>query len=145
MFKKMEEKSGESFRAPAVVGLSIGICILTLMNTVPMAYADDKLDDSEAGKGWEMDKPLVTYWAGPMPMTDADAKYMSAGGFTVAWIGETGKPKDVSLVEFLNSQLDILERHNLQGIISVGGVITRDPKKNKKIYTDPLPSHSLLT
>ena len=52
-----------------VVSLAVGVC------SMPAACAEVSTRES-----WQMGTPIVTYWAGPMPMTDAVAKQMADGG-----------------------------------------------------------------
>lgn len=48
--------------------------------------------NSARAQRWEMETPLVTYFAGP-PMTDASAKQMADGGFNLVWTPEPGITK----------------------------------------------------
>ncbi len=72
--------------------------------------------------GWRMGAPIVSYWAGPMPMTDAVAEQMAAGGWNLVWVTRRGAAKGVGVVEHYRAQLDVLQRHGLRGILSLGYV-----------------------
>jgi len=65
-------------------------------------------------KPWTLGKPIVTYWAGPMPMTDAVAKQMAEGGWNLAWVTRRGATEGVGVVEHFRTQLDVLQRHGLR-------------------------------
>ena len=82
---------------------------------------------AESQKPWQMGKPIVTYWVGPTPLTDADAKQISEGGFNVVKIHIGYNPKGMTLVEFYCTQLDLLHRYGLRGIVGAGAYY-RDPK-----------------
>ncbi|MBT3376020.1 MAG: hypothetical protein HN742_17370 [Lentisphaerae bacterium] len=82
----------------------------------------------EATGPWRMGAPIVTYWAGPMPMTDAVAEQMAAGGWNLVWVTRRGAAQGVGALEHFRAQLDVLGRHGLRGILSLGGV-PRDPEK----------------
>ena len=77
--------------------------------------------DTAVGR-WNMGTPIVSYWAGPMPMTDAVAKQMTDGGWNLVWVTRRGAAKGVDVIEHFRSQLDILQRHGLRGILSLGFV-----------------------
>lgn len=100
----------------------VSICIITGVGAMA--------ENIKSEKGWQMGTPIVSYWAGPMPMTDAVAKQMKDGGWNLVWVTHRGKDKSkkISDIEHYKTQLDILERHGLRGILSLGGV-HRDPKK----------------
>jgi hypothetical protein len=49
---------------------------------------------------WQMGEPIITYWAGPAPITDFAAKQMSEGGFNLAWVSARGKPKQMPLLDY---------------------------------------------
>ena len=74
---------------------------------------------------WRIGEPIVTYWAGPMPMTDAAAKQIADGGWNLAWIGR-GRHK-WGMADHYRAQLDILHRHGLRGIFGIGS-LSRDPQ-----------------
>ena len=94
-----------------VVGVVVGVC------SIPAACAEVSTDE-----GWQMGPPIVTYWAGPMPMTDAVAKQMSEGGWNLVWVTRRGVPKGVNVVDHFLAQLNVLQRHGLRGILSLGYV-----------------------
>jgi len=52
---------------------------------------------------WQMGTPIVTYWAGPMPMADAVAKQMADGGWNLAWVTRHGVDKDGRIVDHFRS------------------------------------------
>ena len=85
-----------------------------------------------AAKRWQMGAPIVTYWAGPMPMTDAVAKQMADGGWNLVWVTRRGAAKGVDIVDHFRSQLDVLQRHGLRGVLSLG-YVPRDPEKFKAL------------
>ena len=76
---------------------------------------------------WQIGEPVVTYWAGAMPMTDAAAKQLAVGGWNTAWVSWRGLEKGGSIVDHYLAQLDSLERHDLRGIIALGNFLSRDP------------------
>ena len=67
--------------APSLVLLSV---VLTTARPAPAAEPDP----------WKVGTPIVTYWAGPMPMTDAVAKQMADGGWNLAMLGRNWKRAD---------------------------------------------------
>ncbi len=76
---------------------------------------------------WRMGEPIVTYWAGAMPMTDAAAKQLADGGWNLATLGGRGLPDGGKLVDHFKAQLDALQRHRLRGIVGLGNFLSRDP------------------
>ena len=62
------------------------------------AYASSA--EKNPGAKWKMGSPIVSYWAGPMPMTDAVALQMAEGGWNLVWCRE--------------SELDVAQRHGLR-------------------------------
>jgi len=58
-----------------------------------------------AADQWTVGTPIVTYYAGPT-MSDAVARQMKEGNFNVVWCNE--------------SQLDLLKRHGLRGMVHDG-------------------------
>ena len=103
------------FHTSAAMLVLAGACLLSV---VP----------AEAAEGWRMGEPIVTYWAGPMPMTDAVAKQMADGGWNLVWVTKRGAAKGVDVVDHFRSQLDVLQRHGLRGVLSLG-YVPRDPEK----------------
>ena len=84
-------------------------------------------EEVKASKEWDMGKPIVTYWAGAMPMTDAAAKQLADGGWNLVWISWRGVPEGGNLIDQYRSQLDILKRYGLRGIMGIGN-LSRDPE-----------------
>ncbi len=77
------------------------------------------LSDSHAGENWKLQEPIVTFWAGPMPVTPADAKLMAEGNWNLIPLSPTrGRPEGTTPAEFVKSQLDILHQHQLKAILS---------------------------
>jgi len=58
-----------------------------------------------AADDWKVGTPIVTYYAGPT-MSEAVARQMKEGNFNVVWCSE--------------SQLDLLKRHGLRGMVHDG-------------------------
>ncbi len=106
--------------------IAIGCALMATLAYLPA------FSPAAAPAAWKMGDPIVTYWAGPMPMTDAVAAQMADGGFNLVWVTDRGLPKGGDVVEFYRHQLDILQHHGLRGILSVGGV-DRDPKAPSKL------------
>ncbi len=105
-----------SFRTLAVAGLVAG--------TSMMALAVDEASD----ENWQMGDPIVTYWAGAMPMTDAAAKQLADGGWNLAWVSERGLEDGASIIDYYISQLDILHGYGIRGIIGLSKYLSRDEK-----------------
>ena len=84
------------------------------------------------GKHWRMGTPIVSYWAGPMPMTDAVAKQMADGGWNLVWVTQRGAAEGVDVLDHFRSQLDVLQRHGLRGILSLG-YMPRQPEEFKAL------------
>ncbi|HEV8606811.1 MAG TPA: beta-galactosidase [Tepidisphaeraceae bacterium] len=72
------------------------VIILIALNVGRLCFAADE---------WTVGTPIVTYYAGPT-MSDAVARQMAEGGFNVVWCSET--------------QLDLLRRHGLRGMVHDG-------------------------
>ncbi len=107
------------FRTCAAMAVLAGACLASAVS-------------AEAAAGWKMGAPIVTYWAGPMPMTDAVAKQMADGGWNLVWVTRRGAAKGVGVVEHFRTQLDVLQRHGLRGILGLG-YVPRDPDKFKAL------------
>jgi hypothetical protein len=78
---------------------------------------------------WKIGTPIVTYWAGPGPITDKDAKQMAEGGFNVAIVYTLGKTSYISLVDFIKSQLSTLHKYGIRALFylpSGGGLRGKD-------------------
>ena len=75
-----------------------------------------------------MGAPIVTYWAGPCPVTEADAKQLADGNWNLAWVTRRGLPEGGNLPDYFISQLDLLQRHGLRGLLSIPYGAPRDPK-----------------
>jgi hypothetical protein len=103
------------------ITFAIGCALFTALCFSPTST------QAAAPEAWRLGAPIVSYWAGPMPMTDAVARQMAEGGFNLAWVSKRGLPKGGDIVDFYRKQLDILQKHGLRGILAVGGV-KRDPK-----------------
>ena len=108
------------FQKVAVAGLLSGVCMMPVVADNAKAVAPDD--------GWQMSDPIVTYWAGAMPMTDFAAKQLADGGWNLAWATSRDQKDGVSMVDHLVSQLDILQRHGLRGIVGLGKYLSRDEK-----------------
>ncbi|MBM3860552.1 MAG: hypothetical protein FJ395_12995 [Verrucomicrobia bacterium] len=95
---------------------------------------------------WQMGKPIVTYWAGPMPMTDVAAKQMADGNWNLVWVTKQGLPADGDLAAHYRTQLDILQRHGLRGIVGLGLWNLDDPEKKSQLDTivDALRTHPAM-
>lgn len=65
---------------------------------------------------WQMGMPIVTYWAGPMPMTEPVARQMADGNWNLVWCSGRGAP--VGDIEHYRTQLDVLQHHGLRGIVA---------------------------
>ncbi|MEK7398097.1 MAG: hypothetical protein AAB116_14285, partial [Candidatus Poribacteria bacterium] len=72
----------------------IAIAILTCFVSSVKAVSVQKL--------WQIDEPIVTYWAGP-PMTDAVAKQMADGNWNLVWCRE--------------SELDTAHKYGLRALL----------------------------
>ena len=116
-------RAGTSLVIP-VISVALSACLPSAGQTRPAN------DDGPAP--WRMGKPIVTYWAGPMPMTDAVAKQMADGGWNLVWVTRRGAPEGVGVVEHFRSQLDVCQRHGLRGILSLG-YVPRDPEAFKAL------------
>src|SRR6266550_1248421 len=73
-----------------------------------------------AAEQWSVGTPIVTYYAGPT-MSEAVARQMKEGNFNVVWCSE--------------SQLDLLKRHGLRGMVHDGllnpAVLDKPDQKQK--------------
>jgi len=118
--------SGRSFilHMCLVMGMAAGVCLTSAARAGAPADA--------AVRRWQMGTPIVTYWAGPMPMTDAVAKQMADGGWNLVWVTGRGAAEGVDVVDHFRSQLDVLQRHGLRGILSLGHV-PRKPDEFKAL------------
>ncbi len=61
------------------------------------------------GDAWKIDKPIVTYYAGPghsSPMTEESARQLAEGGWNLVWCGE--------------EDLDLVRRYGLRANLIVG-------------------------
>ena len=105
-----------ALRVILLIGIVASVCLALPLCAAPPA------------EPWQMGAPIVTYWAGPMPMTDAVAKQMAEGGWNLVWVTRRGAAKGVDVIDHFRAQLDVLQRHGLRGILGLGGV-PRDIKK----------------
>lgn len=111
-------------------------------------------EDVKKKQVWQMGKPIVTYWAGPGPITDRDAKQMAEGGFNVALVYALGKPKHISLADFIKKQLAILHKYEirawfylpLKGIRGRGKLFLDVPERLKEMNSliDAIKNHPAL-
>ena len=76
-----------------------------LLVSAAACWAQEEGAASAAGGAWQIEAPIVTYWAGP-GMTDATAKQMAEGGFNLVWCGE--------------GELGVAQRHGLRGMLRDG-------------------------
>jgi len=113
------------FRVLIVTSMAAGACLTS------GARGDAPTDAS--ARCWQMGDPIVTYWAGPMPMTDAAAKQLADGGWNLVWVSWRGLPEGGNPVDHYLSQLDILKRHGLRGILGLGKFLPRDPTQFKTL------------
>jgi len=102
--------------------------ILQDINPNIMSLPTNKVTVSDTEKTWQLGEPIVTYWAGPAPMTDFAAKQLAEGGWNLVRVSPRGQEDGVSVVDHFVSQLDILQRHGLRGIIGLGKYLSRDEK-----------------
>ena len=112
------------FCASVVIAMAVSLCLTSAVHAEAPADA--------TARRWQMGKPIVTYWAGPMPMTDAVAKQMAEGGWNLVWVTRRGAAKGVDAIDHFRSQLDVLQRHGLRGLLSLG-YVPRDPEKFKAL------------
>ena len=85
---------------------------------------------SESTTSWKLGEPIVSFWAGPIPITDSDAKLMAEGHWNLVPIAvNRGRPKDMSAADFVNSQLDILQRYGLRGNLSTWNTFDLDSEQ----------------
>ena len=105
--------------------------LLAVAGLVAFSFSSTTSPGAESGAGgetvWQMGEPIVTYWAGAMPMTDAAAKQLADGGWNTAWVSWRGLEQGGSIVDHYLAQLDSLERHGLRGIVTLGKFLSRDP------------------
>ncbi|MCP5521127.1 MAG: beta-galactosidase [Verrucomicrobiales bacterium] len=85
-------------------------------------------------KTWQVDTPIVTYWAGPA-LTDAVAEQMVEGGFNLVWCRE--------------EHLDIARRHGLRALLQNGLLSPAsldDPAKREQLDSliDRVKDHPAL-
>jgi len=117
-------------------GLSCIFCVLFVVSMAagacPTSTARADAPNDTTVKRWQMGTPIVTYWAGPMPMTDAVAKQMADGGWNLVWVTRRGAAEGVDVVDHFRSQLDVLQRHGLRGILSLG-YVPRKPEEFKAL------------
>src|SRR2546421_4304179 len=85
-----------------------------------MAFALMALTTCLRADDWTVGTPIVTYYAGPT-MSEAVARQMKEGNFNVVWCSET--------------QLDLLKRHGLRGMVHDGllnpAVLDKPDQKQK--------------
>ena len=131
------------FRKVLGIGLAAGMFLIAAgcetMKTeqsTPGSVASGKNGNAIEQKGWQMGKPIVSYWAGAMPMTDFAAKQLADGGWNMAWVTSRGKPKDVSLADYYLQQLNILHKHGLRGILHPAISVSRNPA-DPQAFDDP--------
>jgi hypothetical protein len=82
--------------------------------------------DGQATTTWKLGTPIVSYWSGDMPLTDALAQQMVDGGFNLVWCWE--KELDVAQRHGLRAQLKDKERDGLLSLESLD-----NPAKRKQI------------
>lgn len=99
-----------------------------------------------ADSRWRIGAPIVTYWAGPMPMTDAVAKQMADGNWNLAWVTRQGAPVGEDVTKHYRAQLDILQRHSLRGMLGLGLWNLDDPEKKAQldVIVDGVRAHPAL-
>ena len=108
------------FRASVAIAMALTLCLSSVVHA-----------EASASR-WQMGEPIVTYWAGPMPMTDAVAKQMAEGGWNLVWVTRRGAAEGVDVIDHFRTQLDVLQRHGLRGLLSLG-YVPRDPEKFKAL------------
>jgi thioredoxin-related protein len=81
-------------------------------------------------------KPIVGYWAGPVPITHRDAQLMKSGGWNLVWVTKRGSKGQGTLIDYLLEQLDLVGEYGLDAIVNLGRMVHRDdavpPFINKK-------------
>ncbi len=110
--------------SPSPLSLSLLTGLIAFSWALPL-LADDEAT-APPDRSWQIGEPVVTYWAGAMPMTDAAAKQLAEGGWNTAWVSWRGLEEGGSIVDHYLAQLDSLERHGLRGIITLGKFLSRD-------------------
>ena len=83
------------FRCP--LSRSIAAGLMAFSSALPL-LANDAVGDPPDGN-WQIGEPVVTYWAGAMPMTDAAAKQLADGGWNTAWVSWRGLEEGGSIVD----------------------------------------------
>lgn len=76
----------------------ISFCVVALLSMVIVSPASGNEADSTT-RGWQLGRPIVTYWAGP-PLTEALAAQLAEGGWNLVWARE--------------SELDIAAKYQLR-------------------------------
>lgn len=89
-----------------------------LLMTTGITIASAVLPQPSMANSWEMGDPIVSYWAGPMPITDFDAKQMSEGNWNLVPVTLRGLPAGMAPAKYLLNQLDILHKYHLRGMVT---------------------------
>ncbi len=81
-----------------------------------------------------------------MPMTDAAARQMAEGNWNLVWVTKQGLPAGGNLAAHYRTQLDILQRHGLRGIVGLGlwDLNDREKKSQLDATVDSLRTHPSL-
>jgi len=127
-----------------------GLCGISLVALAAATAAVSCLPSNvhaEAARAWRMGTPIVSYWAGPMPITETAAKQMAKGHWNLVWVTGRGAPEGD--VAHYRAQLDILQRYGLRGIVSCGlfrPATLDDPKRKAKLdaFVDGIRTHPAL-
>jgi hypothetical protein len=123
-----------------------GLSIVIAVTAVAASLRGAERTEGQPRSAWHMGPPIVTYWAGPMPMTDAAARQMADGNWNLAWVARQGLPPGGDLLAHYRQQLDVLQRHALRGIVALGLWDLDDPEKKAQFdaIVDGLRTHPAL-
>jgi hypothetical protein len=112
------------------------IAVLLTATVAVLAETGQAAGQQEASKSWTMGEPIVTYWAGPLPIAEADAKMMAEGGFNVAWIDSYNRSNKDDYIKYVKQQLSLLNKYGLRAIVTPIHVDVCPAKKDEPFYLD---------
>jgi len=76
--------------------------MMAMIGSMVLAKGNEAAGSRKA-HSWQIGRPIVTYWAGPAPMTDAAAQQMAEGNWNLVWCRA--------------SELDLIHKFGLRGMV----------------------------
>lgn len=96
-----------------------------------MSTSAEKKEGVATLTNWQIGEPIVSYWAGPMPLTSEDVKQMADGGWNLVPVTLRGISPEGDHGAYIVSQLDLLQKYGIRGLLCLNVDFRVDGEKER--------------